>query len=358
MSTAKTSGTVARLKSQLQDKAAAQELRGTPAHFDQRTRSQAEKAKVQAETARKMAARFNLTYRSLELSTARKAAELRERDLKAQKEAKEAMGKYNMTARALKMSATGTGKGKVRVLPGAGGVVQQSHDEPERIVDDFEKVNIEAQKKPSASTTAQPPAEQAGKKTESDDEEDDEVADMQSLVRRSLESAGGLSRITEASKEHQHEEHDAFWMPELARAVASQDPALINLACVKDFFAAHDPERMGEAEELLKAHAGREERLMESLNEQYSEVVVVADDARGSDLGPMTLNVSAENQVTASPNGGGGFILSGVKQTGTDSFVVNTADPAQAAVLRQRMLAKGVKAEAVESVVGDVSEML
>ena len=147
--------------------------------------------------------------------------------------------------------------------------------------------------------------------------------------------------------------------PELARAVESKDSAQINAAVVKEFFAVNDPERVGEADALLKAHHGREEQLMEALVEQYSEVVVIAqDEPRGSDLGPMTLVVTPDNQVTASPGGGGGFILSGIKKTGTDSFVVNTADPEQAAVLRQRMLAKGLKPDTVESVVGDVSEML
>jgi len=76
------SSTVARLKSQLQEKVNAQELRGTPAHHEVRVRTQAERERKQIEIAKKMAAKFNLTYRSLELSSARKAAEARERDLK------------------------------------------------------------------------------------------------------------------------------------------------------------------------------------------------------------------------------------------------------------------------------------
>jgi hypothetical protein len=330
-----------------------------------------------------MAARFNLTYRALELSAARRAAQERERDLAAKKSAQEAASKYQMTARALKMSATGTAKGRVRVGPPAKGEMQGA-EEAAGIVDDFGK--LAAASKPSGGAGSKPaaapasaaapaaaaaPAHEPMQRTPSEEEEEDDLVildDSASVMRRSLESTGGLSRITEMSREHMHEEHDAFWLPELARAV------------VRSFFEEHDPERIPEAAELLAAHEGREDQLMQALMEQYpppdAEMRVI-EPALGVAQTPaatrpmsmrdahanvgMTMNVvvdaSGATTITAGA-GQGGFILSGVRPKGSSTFVVNSIAPEESKILRQRMIAKGIKAEAIDVVVGEVSEML
>jgi hypothetical protein len=61
------SSQVARLKAQID----AKQLKHTPVHHEQKVRTQAEKERIQVETAKKMAARFNLTYRALALSAAK-----------------------------------------------------------------------------------------------------------------------------------------------------------------------------------------------------------------------------------------------------------------------------------------------
>jgi len=297
----------------------------------------------------------------------------------------EAASKYQMTARALKMSSTGSTKGRVHVLPVPGqGPVNNDVDETADIVDDFEQIAVQAaasqtvEQTPRTTTGAgeaavMPAQAQASSSSRSlvtsdkdgaEEEETDTVDDMQSVFRRSLDSAGGLSRITEVSREHMHEEHDAFWMPELAKAVENKDQASINAAVVRDFLQIHDPERVGEAEELLKAHAGKEDQLMDALIQQYDEVILISVESsspRNSDLTSMSLKVDLSSpdgpRVTAAAaSTGGGFILSGVKKA--DTWIVNSNNPDQTNLLRSRMLAKGLKADMVESVVGDVSEML
>jgi hypothetical protein len=372
MTTPVKSSTVARLKSQLDSKTKTQELKGTPAHHEVRVRTQADKERKQAEVAKKMAARFNLTYRALELSAARRAAQERERDLAAKKSAQEAASKYQMTARALKMSATGTAKGRVRVGPPAKGEMQGA-EEAAGIVDDFGK--LAAASKPSGGAGSKPaaapasaaapaaaaaPAHEPMQRTPSEEEEEDDLVildDSASVMRRSLESTGGLSRITEMSREHMHEEHDAFWLPELARAVETNDQGQINAAVVRSFFEEHDPERIPEAAELLAAHEGREDQLMQALMEQYPP-----PDAEMRVIEPaLTMNVvvdaSGATTITAGA-GQGGFILSGVRPKGSSTFVVNSIAPEESKILRQRMIAKGIKAEAIDVVVGEVSEML
>jgi len=159
---------------------------------------------------------------------------------------------------------------------------------------------------------------------------------------------------------------------------------------VTSFFEEHDPSRIEEAAELLDAHKGREEQLMEALNEQYPSITDVQDlieepmkpveeakmeaAARPTSMGRpqssrvtgMTLSVKfgeglAVPSLEASLQQGGesGFILSGVKADRKSAkFLVNAVDTEQQKMLRERMARNGVKAEVIEAVVGDASEML
>jgi len=218
----KMSSQVARLKAQLDAK-----TKFGPEHHNVKTRSQAERERIQIETAKKMASRFNLTYRALALSAAKKAAENRQKDLEAARQAKEAAAKYQMTARALKMSATGTAKGKVNVL---------NHETPAKTPS---SASPASESKPVVFTTLadlagqeQQPSSQVDKEelemlratrpSNSDGrEEDDEVGSLVGMKRDDDEGSvmiddakfDTMSRITEVTREQDHEEHDAFWMP-------------------------------------------------------------------------------------------------------------------------------------------------
>ena len=223
------SSQVARLKAQIDAK-----QKFGPAHHEDKTRTQAERERIQIETAKKMAARFNLTYRALALSSAKKAAENRKKDLEAAKQAKEAAAKYQMTARALKMAATGTAKGKVNVLnttptkteepapspaPANGTespklvTLEQlaAAEEPqakEDIIDHVDKEEAEM-------IRATRPSTSDGR------EEEDKVGILISPKRDDDDASlfiddskfDTMSRITEVTREQDHEEHDAFWMP-------------------------------------------------------------------------------------------------------------------------------------------------
>jgi len=222
------SSQVARLKAQIDNK------KFGPAHHEQKARSQADRERIQIETAKKMAARFNLTYRALALSAAKKAAENRQKDIEAARQAKEAAAKYQMTARALKMSSTGTAKGKVNVLnPPTSEPKVSSADthvakpEPPKTVTLEELAAQQAQETPVVTReNGHDPEElemlRATQPSSSDRrEEEDEVG---SLVTRKRDDDDAsvfiddskfdvMSRITEATREQDHEEHDAFWMP-------------------------------------------------------------------------------------------------------------------------------------------------
>jgi len=220
------SSQVAKLKAQIETK----KLANTPAHHEHRLRSQAEKERIQVETAKKMASRFNLSYRALALSAAKKAAENRQRDLEAAKQAKEAAARYQMTARALKLSSTGTATARVNVLV----------NEP--VKKERTRNNQPAPKTTKPVAIPLPPQSNGGtvktspRVDEPDDEteamhiatrptfdgreQDDEVGSLVTFKREDDEGSvmvddkfDMMSRITEATREQDHEEHDAFWMP-------------------------------------------------------------------------------------------------------------------------------------------------
>ena len=184
----------------------------------------------------------------------------------------------------------------------------------------------------------------------------------------------------------------------LATALHSGDEDAINIAVVKSFFEEHDPSRVDEAEELLMAHKGREEQLMEALNEQYPQLDDVKDfieeasekSLRSEEIARpasfrreadssmrkvastritgLTLSVTLGEglavptlEASVQKNGDSGFILSGAKADRTShKFTVNPTshDADQARVLRERMAQKGVKSEVIDAIVGDTSEML
>lgn len=225
------SSQVARLKAEIDARKKVQ-----PGHHEQRVRTQAERERIQVETAKKMAARFNLTYRALALAAAKKAAEERKRDLEAARQAKEAAAKFNMTARALKMSSTGTAKGRVNVL----NTPSKSSGKPDQ-ADGNEPASTSAEPYTTQSTfkTLEELAKEQNENQPSQDPYDQEEIRMLSATKPSdfegaeEEDAVGelkkrdeddgsvvvddrfdvLSRITEATREQDHEEHDAFWMP-------------------------------------------------------------------------------------------------------------------------------------------------
>jgi hypothetical protein len=160
---------------------------------------------------------------------------------------------------------------------------------------------------------------------------------------------------------------------------------------IKSFFEEHDPSRVDEAAELVAAHNGREEQLMEALNEQYPPVNDVKDfieepseeslkleeaarppSIKGrpasSRVTGLTLSVRLGEglavptlEASMQKHGENGFILSGIKPDRKSyKFTVNPTsnDGDQANVLRERMAQKGITADVIEAVVGDTSEML
>ena len=180
-------------------------------------------------------------------------------------------------------------------------------------------------------------------------------------------------------------------MQTLATALQTGDDNAINIAVVKSFFEEHDPSRVDEAAELVAAHKGREEQLMEALNEQYppandvkdyieeptEESLRLEEAARPSSIKArpgssrvtgLTLSVKLGEglavpslEASMQTNGESGFILSGVKPDRTSyKFTVNPSshDGDQAKVLRERMAQKGIKSDIIEAVVGESSEML
>jgi hypothetical protein len=209
---------VARLKAQIDAK-----TKFGPEHHHHKTRTQAEKERIQVETAKKMASRFNLTYRALALSAAKKAAENRQRDLEAAKQAKEAAARYQMTARALQMSSTGTANGKVKVITtdqhAAG---QASNGTAATPVNKQNFTTMGDLAITQKQTEEEQKMLQAAAPTNTDGrEEDDEVGSLVNVKKEDDDASimiddakfDIMSRITEATREQDHEEHDAFWMP-------------------------------------------------------------------------------------------------------------------------------------------------
>ena len=167
------------------------------------------------------------------------------------------------------------------------------------------------------------------------------------------------------------------------------DENAINVAVIKSFFEEHDPSRIEEASELLNAHTGREEQLMEALNEQYPPINDVkelveepenkklqnaARPTNGNNNGRpkssrvtgLTLSVHLDEGLSvptleASLQQGGdtGFILSGMKpDRKSHKFMVNSDDAEQQRLLREKMAKKGIDVEVIDAVVGESSEML
>lgn len=175
----------------------------------------------------------------------------------------------------------------------------------------------------------------------------------------------------------------------MAAALKTGDDEAINIAVVKSFFEEHDPSRVDEAAELVKAHRGREEQLMEALNLQYppaneveenleeptEEQLRLEEAARPSSMRgrPASSRVTGLSlsvklgeggtpllEASVSKLGDSGFILAGVKQDHKSSkFLLNPAsDAEQARILRERMAKKGIKDDVIEVVLGESSEML
>lgn len=403
------SSQVQRLKAQLEAKKQGSSNVQTllQGHHD-KARSQKERERVQIETAKKMASRFNLTYRALALSSAKKAAELRLKDLEAAKEAKESAAKYQMTFRALQMSSTGTSTGRVNVLNiqseatagGAAVVVVEEHEAAPVVFHSLDSLASPAepvvQPVVVAVVEVEPIAAErvASEATAMEDEEEakDVVADLP-VQPASSASANAyqardddtssiiavevvkdedlLSRISERSNDEDDEEpHDAFWLPDLSRALDLKDDAGINLAVIESFFQQFDPSRVGEAKELLQAHQGREEHLMEALIAQYPapgvefnelEAVVEAERLRPKSVNRVTgMRIKLDQSapvVDLHPQGETGYILTAVKHH--DKWEINSnAESEHTTLLRTRMLAKGYTAMVIDTVIGSESEML
>lgn len=364
-----------------------------------KARSQKERERIQIETAKKMASRFNLTYRALALSTAKQAAENRAKDMQAAREAKENAAKYQMTARALQMSSTGTATGRVNVLnhdnDDAPAEVEEVEEEKPPVLQDLSTLAVQEENVEVAAPPATPPPRVLSTASEGlEDEAQDQVSEMPVSPRRKKNTTAAtatddfddaasmvnvpvprdedlLSTITE--REEDEDEHDAFWLPDLSTALERGDDTAINLAIIQSFFVQFDPSRVAEAPELLQAHAGREEQLMESLNMEYPqqnmvynevEAGVEAERVRPKSMGRLTgltldITPAAAPQAQLSTAGEAGYILNAVKKQGTTSWEINSnAESEHAALLRKRMAAKGYKTDVIEAVIGSESEML
>jgi hypothetical protein len=233
------SSQVARLKAQLDAKQKAAESINSnknagpdllTGHFT-KNRTRAEKEKIQIETAKKMASRFNLTYRALALSQAKKAAENRKRDLEATKAAKDAASRYQMTARALQMSSTGTATGKVNVFN-----LDLPMSATTTTVDDIMQGGTYGSGKETTFTSLQelstsiaavdiPPVETVivvshPPKTIVKEREEDEQSLV--FVENNVKEDDNLTKINEVDEEA-HSSHDAFYLPDLSNALQAKD---------------------------------------------------------------------------------------------------------------------------------------
>ena len=147
-----------------------------------------------------------------------------------------------MTARALKMSATGTAKGRVNVLntptknnqPAKSSSSSSSSSSKSGKETPIEKKSPTAVKLTTLESFANEspvnivdPEEaamlRATRPTNAEgQEEDDEIGSLVNTKREEADDSSvmiddakfdNMSRITEATREQDHEEHDAFWMP-------------------------------------------------------------------------------------------------------------------------------------------------
>lgn len=224
------SSQIARLKANLEAKTKAQHDAAVAAanaetgkdllqgHFHI-TRTQAERERIQIETAKKMASRFNLTYRALALSAAKKTAEHRLKDIQAAREAKERAAKYQMTARSLQMSSTGTSTGRVNVLSFDDGT---RYSQAYTMDDDLSMY-------------------------------DDDTLDY---MPRKFTELSTLMSSDDLYSFEQETSSDAAKVEEMVFAV-------------KTFFEEHDATRIAETESLVQTYAGREDELLDELNRQY-----------------------------------------------------------------------------------------
>ncbi|KAH9254135.1 hypothetical protein BASA81_008010 [Batrachochytrium salamandrivorans] len=186
-------------------------------HHFQKARTQQERERIQIETARKLAARYNLTHRALAMSSAKKTAEHRLNDMNAAKEAKERAAKYQMTARSLQMSSTGTSSGRVNVLSFAG------------------------------------------------DEGDDGASSRYSHAYTLEDDGDNLSQYTG--------EYSPVFTSLSAMEGGGEDSGKGGdfVDAIRAFLLEHDPDRAQEAETLAFQHQGREDELLSELHQQYPE---------------------------------------------------------------------------------------
>lgn len=212
------SSQISRLKAQLEakTKAAAATGEGVESndlihHHFQKTRTLQERERIQIETARKLAARYNLTHRALAMSSAKKTAEHRLNDMNAAREAKERAAKYQMTARSLQMSSTGTSSGRVNVLSFAG---------------------------------------------------DDDGASSRYSHAYTMDDGDNLSQYT-------GEYSPVF--TSLSAMEGGKEDAGDFAEAIRAFLLEHDPDRAQEADALASQHLGREDELLSELHRQYPE---------------------------------------------------------------------------------------
>lgn len=82
-------------------------------------------------------------------------------------------------------------------------------------------------------------------------------------------------KIRHLATQFGEDDDEAFWVPELAAALESQDDRAINEAVLRFFFEEYDPSRLSEIDSLLNANRGREDALFAELGRayQYQELV-------------------------------------------------------------------------------------
>jgi len=99
-------------------------------------------------------------------------------------------------------------------------------------------------------------------------------------------------------------EADAFWMTELALALAYEDEGGINRAILQEFFEEHDPDRLGEIDQLLKEWEGKEDELfayisLTYMGKQEQANQVVDDSAERAALAVFEQTLQEEEEYEA-----------------------------------------------------------
>ncbi|KAH9256027.1 hypothetical protein BASA81_005803 [Batrachochytrium salamandrivorans] len=109
------------------------------------------------------------------------------------------------------------------------------------------------------------------------------------------------------------DEDDAFWMPELAMALETQDEMEINRAVLRFFLEEMDPDRVDQLDDLLVQFEGKEELLFLDLHNTYG-APPAAEEEEAAPLPKATGTRRAS------------FVVSGVKKEDGSGWEMNNAN--------------------------------